>query len=374
MTFGPIVPQALFPSKQPSNPLTNLNSLLTPVGQQKNPAADQLTPQPAFELIPRVERPTPQQSADTILSFIGGRLEALKAEGASDERLESALNAALKGFQKGLQEARDMITGLQLMTDEVNEGIDLTETLVLEGLAQLRQQFLGDEVEPDSVQAPAEIRTISPENSVSSVATSFVESYRREGSVDFQLRTNDGDVVTIRYNSEQSSYQRSGALAASVSSTGASAIAAYQAQISSSQRFSFSVEGNLDEGEREALQALLEDVSALSDEFFNGDFDQAFALAQEIQLDTSEFSALSLDLSKEVSVAVTESTVVSTVASGESDIGNSLSDNIDRLFSAQQYQLDRLQELLEQAQRFADSDLLLRDLLSNRLAQREFLA
>ncbi len=334
---------------------------------------------PAYQLVAVDQRPSPQQSADVILGFIANRLQSMAADGADPARLESAYNQAVAGFQKGLEEAKDILQGMQMMTDEVASGIAQTEKLVTGGLAELKQQLLGSSGASDKPAAEAVVTSrkvveayreqstyvssgraqsggsVEGVSNLRGAAAAYADSYRRDDSVSLNLRTQDGDIVTLRFSSALASDSRSSSLIGG-SSGGVFGASAYERNSSFSVSFSMSVQGNLDAGETDALNALLEDVSALSDEFFNGDFDKAFAMAMEFEMDATEFSAMSLDISRSSSASMVEA--YTGVSGGGSPVSG-LNDMVDQLLA-----------MLDKASNFADPKLLLTDLIANKMAQQ----
>ena len=324
-----------------------------------------------------------EQSADVILGFIDLHLQRLAADGASDEEIETALGQALKGFQQGLGEAKDIINGFGLMTEDLSAGIAMTEQLVLEGLVALREAYLGEDVSvpvssdtQDSASHAVvtgyreQLSDYSPfshrygDSELSALAGSYTASYQRAESVELQVHTQDGDLITLSFNSNQSS-QSSSQFASGSGSQGVAAVLAYQRNSNASSGFSFSVEGHLDAGEQEALGKLLQQVAELSEEFFNGDFDRAFAMALEFEMDEEEFSSLSLDLARSTRASIVEAyTALETsavdTAAADTHIGQ------DGL-------VDNLLAMLEQARNFAEPQQLLTDLLANQMAQQAIL-
>ena len=60
--------------------------------------------------------------------------------------------------------------------------------------------------------------------------------------------------------------------------------------------FFYSVEGELDDEERAAIEALIKDVNSLQKDFFSGNVDQAFEKALELGFDNEQISNFSMDL------------------------------------------------------------------------------
>ena len=60
--------------------------------------------------------------------------------------------------------------------------------------------------------------------------------------------------------------------------------------------FSMSVNGDLNEDEQKAINAMMEDLQNVSKTFFGGDLEQAFEQAQELNLGNEQLVAFSMDL------------------------------------------------------------------------------
>lgn len=323
---------------------------------------------------PREVGQTPGDSAAVILGFIESRLQALAAEGAGEERLNELLQQGLEGFRKGLEEARSILTHLNRLAEDVAAGIAETERLVLEGLGALARQFgLSSPVEPTPPEDVPSVPAVTASNPspaaapIASRSAYFQAAFERRESVQLELQTRDGDLITLSLDNFASSSLGIAAATAS-GPRGESAILAYQQTQQLQSRFSFSVEGELDGGELKALRLLLNDVSAISDEFFDGNFEEAFKLALSLNLDQENFSALSLDLSLLTrssviagtrSDAVTPATAPPVEPTGQAEAERGLS------------QLQRLLDMLQLANRFARPGDLLAELLAARLADQQ---
>jgi len=60
--------------------------------------------------------------------------------------------------------------------------------------------------------------------------------------------------------------------------------------------FSYSVEGDLDDDEKAAIEALIKDVNSLQKDFFSGNVDKAFEKALELGFDNEQISGFNMDL------------------------------------------------------------------------------
>ena len=265
---------------------------------------------------PGLSTPTSEQSAAVIVGFIQHRLEGMARDGASAEQMRATFEQGLAGFQKGLEQAKTILQKLGALTDSVSAGIDETEQRVRSGLDELAQK-LG--IATDTLSPPATKQAPIPQNNVPAATTSsstatkgsatgspaetlhstaayFSSQFEQSRSLDLQIETRDGDLVTVTLNDyARSSTTLAGATA--TSSGGTAALMAYRRTSEASSQFSYSVKGSLDEGERKALDSLLGNIASLSDAFFSGHFDQAYNMAQSLQIDGGELSSMSLDLS-----------------------------------------------------------------------------
>lgn len=327
-----------------------------------------------------------QKSAEAILGFIEKHLQVKRADGATSEELSSSITAAIKGFEQGYLEAIESLGGLGSLPSKVADGIVETGRLVREGIAGLQQEFAADSpsnneaaVVADSVDSSALVsppptvaqQKVTGFSELQTVASGYAESYRRHENVDLQLKTNDGDIVTLSFSAGQSLEVKAGFYGDQFST-----LYGVQQNASSSSNFSLSIQGELDDGELEALNELLSDVGALSSEFFEGDFQTAYAMALDFELDFSEFSQFSLDLALTTRSQIVDSYVVGEpsnyAASGSSGrfdlpkINDQLFDNITKM-------IDDMAKLLEKAEEFDDPQQLLTDLLANHLAQKNLL-
>lgn len=223
------------------------------------------------------------QVVDTVAGYVEGFIERERSAGASEERIQELANAARQGVEQGFGEAREIITDAGIMTDELAEDIDTSETQIYDRIDQIvaPKDDSGDEL-PAETEAPRN-DLFRPENLVS--ASGF--DYRQQSGV-VEIETNDGDTISISLASLDYSsfdYQKTG----DGSSFGYSAY--------SGSQFSVSVDGELDEGELNALNDFLGQVDSLAQSFFSGDLDTALEQAMSLGYDSSELASFTLDFS-----------------------------------------------------------------------------
>jgi len=222
-----------------------------------------------------------QQAAGNILGFIERRLALDVAEGASQEQLASRLDAGLEGFKKGFAEAEEQLEALGMLNEHVAQDIGHTYDLVTNGIDQLRERFLTDLVQ----EQPEEETPVYDAGTL--MASSSAYDFAQENTFSFSLTTADGDKVNITASAAEAySAQRSS------DENGRSQSISF----SNNQHFSLSVEGELDEGELEAINDLLGQVNDLASDFFAGDYDQAFKEALDIGYDATEITGFALRL------------------------------------------------------------------------------
>ena len=230
--------------------------------------------------------PSAADVAGTVLSFIQLRLEQEAAAGADPERLANLMEQARSGIEKGYGEAREQIEALGLMNPKLASEIDDGFNRIQNGLDKLAERFLGK---------PA------PAGGAEAVSRSGmqVESASR-GAFRFEVTTADGDKVSILMEeSRYSAMQSRSTISESGESSSMTAVSA------SAGRYSFSVEGDLDSGEREAIAGLLEQAQGVAGQFFRGDVQGAFESARGLNLGGEELASFSLNLSSSRTVSTT---------------------------------------------------------------------
>ena len=244
---------------------------------------------------------TAEKVANNILGFIERRLQLDKADGATQEQLQSRLEAGLTGFKKGFAEASEQLKALDMLSPEVAADIGKTNDLVLKGIDDLRSKFITNATAPQTP-ATGENQTVktAPKAPATLDVPDFVPKaqakdsysnyeYARAREFSFELTTKEGDKVKITASaSEGFAYETN------ENSKGKSVNGSYSA----SQAMSLQVEGNLSDEELGAINELLGKVNDLAGEFFDGDLDKAFAQAQELGYDQDQIGSFSLNLAK----------------------------------------------------------------------------
>ncbi len=255
-------------SGQPASPTDQLlNRLAERIpgmsqGEMKNLEADKFSP---------------EKVAGRIAGFVQQGLERARREGKSEAEIQGLYDQALAGIEQGFDEARDILDDMNLLTDELATTIDQTYDLTMQELEGL---------------APAAATPTTEGSTRTSVLAA--ERYQQAESFSLKLKTQDGDSVVINFASA-SSYQSS--FGGYSDGEGNSAVA-FSIDRSESSSYQFQVEGDLDDDEITAIQNLIQDVSLIADDFFDGDVQAAFDQASQFQMDKSELASMNLTLTR----------------------------------------------------------------------------
>lgn len=236
-----------------------------------------------------------EEIARNVLRFVGGTIRATAAGGGDEETLRSLFDQAREGVSRGVDLARRDLGGL--LNDDISNGINNAQGRIEDGIQDLEREIFGEPDAEESLQA-------------ASVSESISIQTRNAG--DINIRTRDGDEVSI-------SFEDLRALAINQQVTAASAqrreedgsesqFVGIQAQ-QSLQQFersgvSFSVQGELDEDELNAIGELVGNVQELATDFFDGDVEAAFDAALELGFDEQELTGFALQLTRQEQIQV----------------------------------------------------------------------
>lgn len=232
---------------------------------------------------------TATKAANTILGFIERRLKMDVAEGATQEQLQSRLEAGLAGFKKGFADAEEQLKALSQFSPEVAADVADTYRQVLDGVDALRAKFITDATTPvttTNMDKPA-IATPAAVNNIA-IQQGLYE-YAEARDFKFQLTTKEGDIVSIRASS---SIGVSAAISRDNNGVSVSG------SKSSANNFELSIEGNLSESELNAINDLLERVDKLAGQFYAGNLDDVFDKALNLGYDDQQIASYALNLSQ----------------------------------------------------------------------------
>lgn len=237
-----------------------------------------------------------EKVARNVLKFVGGVIRGAANGGASEEKLNGLFSQAREGVSRGFAMAEKDLAGF--MNQEIEQGMTKSRDLIDTGINDLETDIFGRQ--------QANAVSISTLNAVAA-------SEEKSGSL--VIRTKDGDEVSFSFESLQSfkasqqlSYQAQISQEQQDSSgeldqqSDTESTAAYSQQTSyqyyERSGISFSLKGELDEGELESIANLVGQVQDLADTFYNGDIDKAYEEALSLGFDDKELVGYALQLNR----------------------------------------------------------------------------
>jgi hypothetical protein len=282
-----------------------------------------------------------EEVAKNVLHFVGGAIKHAKAKGMDDSALIGMFEQARSGVLKGIDMAKKDLGGM--MNEEISAGITRSKELIDDGIKKLEDQLFG--------------RTEENKLSENQAIISESVSYAKQDSGDIQITTKDGDEVRISFESRQqfqlnrelivgiaqpvdpitsekddvganisddkesvesdspateNAEPQNTVVNNSVEPQPAVAGDAPTSKLVLEQSYShfekaglsFSLKGELDDGELAAISDLVSNANELADEFFNGDVESAFQQALNLGFDEKELTGFALQLSRNEQVQV----------------------------------------------------------------------
>lgn len=292
---------------------------------------------------------SPQAVADRILSFVSDRLAQEKANGASEERLQDLYKQALKGVEKGLKEGRNIIQDQGLFSGDTKDTYYQTVNRIADGLQALGEQLFGADLDvPDEGSTPVQGGFEASRTQV---------QMERSRSFEMEVMTQEGDRVKIQVSSGQAFSSDQVKF-----NGGGTSIDGFEMSFSSFDNMSFSVEGDLNEGELAALNDLFSQVNDVAETFYGGDVEQAFNQAMDVGMDPDQLASFAVNINQAESIAVRDTYVAVQNMTGPSR-ENPYQDMFERLGAFAQQAQENANKLLEQDQGIADIRSLYAELL-----------
>jgi len=125
----------------------------------------------------------------------------------------------------------------------------------------------------------------------SSVAAAAYASIDRSQSTSIQIKTREGDIVTIDL-----SKQSGASVTTAYGASNGTEIAAQQRTSYQSSQLNFSVQGDLNKDERHAIEKVLRKIDRIADKFYSGDVAGAFKKASHLGFDAETLVGVSLSM------------------------------------------------------------------------------
>ncbi|WP_167141395.1 DUF5610 domain-containing protein [Pseudomonas sp. OTU750018] len=225
---------------------------------------------------------TPEKVAGRILGFIEQRLQSEQAAGADPSKLKGLLEQARSGVEKGFAEARKILDGMGVLQGKVASDIDDTYQKIQDGFSDLDKRF-----NPDAALVGGSTNIAAYSERFAAQAETF----------DMEVTTRDGDRLRISIAQASANWSQSGVVASS-NGNGSSVVASSQSGSLQIGVWQVSVEGELDDEERAALEKLFGQVQDLSNKFYAGDLSGAFDRAMALDMDGEQLASMSLRLTQ----------------------------------------------------------------------------
>lgn len=221
-----------------------------------------------------------------------------------------------------------------------HSGDLLNEQLVSANKHQIPQSVPRVSPAVESVQVSPDAQRLSSSGSISS-------QFKQSSSASIDIITQDGDQVSISYSALIQHVSNE-----SFSSNEQQSSYAYSSRASADISFEFKVKGELDSGEQQAIDALLNDIGGIAAEFFDGDVQAAFNSALELGFDGSELKSLAANFQQN-----TQAQLVETYQRTERLV-NPVSDRIENTSRGPGAAVDVLSQLEQLLNQVKENDLL----------------
>ncbi len=222
------------------------------------------------EAVPVVTEPKIDEEPDIVP--IETKDETIDESLENEPDKQALVNQVEDGVDKGFQETVKELAIENSSQKEV-DTVDNAHKLIKKGLRALKNRLAGSQKINDGY-----IKNMG-----------FSES----NTVNLEILTQDGDVVTIgiehNMGAEVNRYRND--------DTGQGEVHERAGYLN--EFLTFSINGDLDEDEHDAISELISDIASLADTFYNGDMSAAFVLASELGFDTAELKGFSLDMSSQ---------------------------------------------------------------------------
>ena len=215
-----------------------------------------------------------EEVANNVLGMVQNSLKQAAADGADQEQLQSMREQAISGIEQGTREAKEYLQSMGMLDDSVEEGIN--------SVTELLSQGLQPDLENNNDQAVGGTRLID-------LAHRFEQS--AEASFELQVRTQDGDQVTLKFSQVES---EQGFLAYRQTADSEELITSHS--LMSGSRFEMTVEGELDEEELTAIKEFTQNIQQVSENFFDGNVQAAFEQGMQLGFDPEQISGFALEL------------------------------------------------------------------------------
>ncbi|WP_320823359.1 DUF5610 domain-containing protein [Reinekea sp.] len=247
---------------------------------QSSPDAKQIAADATATAAPAssAERFNVDALVEQIWGFASARIASAQAKGASEAELESLWKSAEKGVSQGFGEARDYLDNQDALDDPLALKIN-------SAFGQIMDRLNARDLSVMASSAANSAEDVAPSSTgAAHQRVASLYQYERQ-TFALNLTTQQGDQILIRSFAEQESTLEDHQFGRHSATRWGS---------SQSDGFSLVIKGDLNEQEMSDLDMLLAQVNELAAEFYDGDYDTAFNMAADLNIDGTSLKNLDL--------------------------------------------------------------------------------
>ncbi|MER2490373.1 DUF5610 domain-containing protein [Catenovulum sediminis] len=223
-----------------------------------------------------------EEVAKNVLSFVEGVVLGAAESGADKESLNELIEQAREGVSKGVAAAKKQLGITEETDDPLSQGIKKAHDLIKEGIDGLFERINNPEKHMSG-----QTVDIGIENQITAKDTGKL-----------QITTKDGDTVFIDFSSIRAQ-QETARMTAQQEGEQNSSQFVYNKLDFNEERLAYTVEGELDEEELQAIGQFVQSVSSVAESFYGGDVEAAYQQALKLGFDDSEISSYAVQLTRE---------------------------------------------------------------------------
>jgi len=257
--------------------------------------------------------------AKNVLEFVSGVIQGAKNSGVSDDKINEMFEQARAGVDMGFEQARGELGDMDMLSDDVKQGMDKSYALINGGIDDLHDSLFNPQ-----------------QNNIAS--QNLAMSEQEQGSI--SITTEDGDEISISFQNKMSLDYSQSTQQGGVKT---------DMNLSRNHSFSFEVQGSLDKQELTSVASLVKEITTLADSFFNGDIEQAWQQASKLDFDQSQIAQYAFNFKEVKQVAITQNyaadkndSPIATLSPYIKDLSQVMEQGED-LFSG-----DKLQKMMQQ--------------------------
>jgi len=228
--------------------------------------------------------PTPEQLAQQVLNNVNQRRSD---NHDNHDNLDEINDDIARGFNQTIE----ALNQFGRLNQQALDDISKTYELIKNGLNRLSSPDQSAATDTKASTPATTDSAVQNDVLLQSLSQSSSFEIQRSFSTSLQIQTAEGDLVTIELN------RNSGAQYNSRFQANASGASFSSSQsVFSDNSFQYTVNGDLNEEETDAIKNLLGDVSEIADKFFDGNLKNALSKTLELNSANEQISSYNVDL------------------------------------------------------------------------------